>query len=147
MRLLRGNNIIIGTVLTYIITIFEQYGLIMFTFLIFNVLDWMTGTMKARLLCKESSIDGLKGVCKKLGYWVLILVAFLVGENFILIGNNLGIDLSIADYIGWITLAMLVVNEARSIIENLVQMDVYVPEVLVKGLEVAQEKIANKNAE
>ena len=147
MRLLRGNNIIIGTVLTYIITIFEQYGLIMFTFLIFNVLDWMTGTMKARLLGKESSIDGLKGVCKKLGYWVLILVAFLVGENFILIGNNLGIDLSIADYIGWITLAMLVVNEARSIIENLVQMDVYVPEVLVKGLEVAQEKIANKNAE
>lgn len=147
MRLLRGNNIIIGTVLTYIITIFEQYGLIMFTFLIFNVLDWMTGTMKARLLGKESSIDGLKGVCKKLGYWVLILVAFLVGENFVLIGNNLGIDLSIADYIGWITLAMLVVNEARSIIENLVQMDVYVPEVLVKGLEVAQEKIANKNAE
>lgn len=147
MRLLRGNNIIIGTVLTYIITIFEQYGLIMFTFLIFNVLDWMTGTMKARLLGKESSIDGLKGVCKKLGYWVLILVAFLVGENFILIGNNLGIDLSIADYIGWITLAMLAVNEARSIIENLVQMDVYVPEVLVKGLEVAQEKIANKNAE
>ena len=147
MRLLRGNNIIIGTVLTYIITIFEQYGLIMFTFLIFNVLDWMTGTMKARLLGKESSIDGLKGVCKKLGYWVLILVAFLVGENFILIGNNLGIDLSIADYIGWTTLAMLVVNEARSIIENLVQMDVYVPEVLVKGLEVAQEKIANKNAE
>lgn len=147
MRLLRGNNIIIGTVLTYIITIFEQYGLIMFTFLIFNVLDWMTGTMKARLLGKESSIDGLKGVCKKLGYWVLILVAFLVGENFILIGNNLCIDLSIADYIGWITLAMLVVNEARSIIENLVQMDVYVPEVLVKGLEVAQEKIANKNAE
>ena len=147
MRLLRGNNIIIGTVLTYIITIFEQYGLIMFTFLIFNVLDWMTGTMKARLLGKESSIDGLKGVCKKLGYWVLILVAFLVGENFVLIGNNLGIDLSIADYIGWITLAMLVVNEARSIIENLVQMDVYVPEVLVKGLEVAQGKIANKNAE
>ena len=145
--MLRRNNIIIGTVLTYIITIFEQYGLIMFTFLIFNVLDWMTGTMKARLLGKESSIDGLKGVCKKLGYWVLILVAFLVGENFILIGNNLGIDLSIADYIGWITLAMLVVNEARSIIENLVQMDVYVPEVLVKGLEVAQEKIANKNAE
>ena len=145
--MLRGNNIIIGTVLTYIITIFEQYGLIMFTFLIFNVLDWMTGTMKARLLGKESSIDGLKGVCKKLGYWVLILVAFLVGENFVLIGNNLGIDLSIADYIGWITLAMLVVNEARSIIENLVQMDVYVPEVLVKGLEVAQEKIANKNAE
>ena len=145
--MLRGNNIIIGTVLTYIITIFEQYGLIMFTFLIFNVLDWMTGTMKARLLGKESSIDGLKGVCKKLGYWVLILVAFLVGENFVLIGNNLGIDLSIADYIGWITLAMLVVNEARSIIENLVQMDVYVPEVLVKGLEVAQEKLANKNAE
>ena len=145
--MLRGNNIIIGTVLTYIITIFEQYGLIMFTFLSFNVLDWMTGTMKARLLGKESSIDGLKGVCKKLGYWVLILVAFLVGENFVLIGNNLGIDLSIADYIGWITLAMLVVNEARSIIENLVQRDVYVPEVLVKGLEVAQEKIANKNAE
>ena len=144
MRLLRGNNIIIGTVLTYIITIFEQYGLIMFTFLIFNVLDWMTGTMKARLLGKESSIDGLKGVCKKLGYWVLILVAFLVGENLMLLGNNLGVNLGVADYIGWLTLAMLLVNEARSIIENLLEMDVYVPKVLTRGLEVAQDTLEDK---
>ena len=142
--MLRGNNIIIGTVLTYIITIFEQYGLIMFTFLIFNVLDWMTGTMKARLLGKESSIDGLKGVCKKLGYWVLILVAFLVGENLMLLGNNLGVNLGVADYIGWLTLAMLLVNEARSIIENLVEMDVYVPKVLTRGLEVAQDTLEDK---
>ena len=141
MRLLRGNSFIIGAILTYIAEMFEQCGLIMFTFLLFNILDWLTGTMKARFTGKESSVEGLKGIIKKTGYWILVLVAFLVGENLMTIGNNLGIDLGVADYIGWLTLAMLVVNEARSIIENLVEMDVYVPSVLTRGLEVAQHTL------
>ncbi len=145
--MLRGNNLIIGTVLTIVAEVFGQYGMIMATFLLFNVLDWITGTMKARFTGKESSVEGLKGVIKKVGYWVLVLVAFLVGENFILIGNNLGVDLGVADCIGWLTLAMLVVNEARSIIENLVEMDVYVPAILIRGLEVAQDNLEEKSHE
>lgn len=45
--------------------------------------------------------------------------------------------------IGWFTLAMLLVNEARSILENLVECGYNVPEFLIKGLAVAQ-KLLNK---
>ena len=38
---------------------------------------------------------------------------------------------------------MLVVNEARSITENLVQMGVKVPSVLIRGLAIAQKELEN----
>ena len=144
MRLLRGNNILVGTVLTMFAEVYKQYGMVMLTFLVLNALDWITGTCKARFAGQESSVEGLRGICKKLGYWVLILVAFLIGKDLMIMGGSLGVNLGIADYIGWLTLGMLVVNEARSIIENLVELGVYVPEILIKGLEVAQDTLEEK---
>lgn len=43
--------------------------------------------------------------------------------------------------IGWWVLAMLIVNEARSILENLVEMGYKVPEMLIKGLAVTEKLI------
>lgn len=141
MRLSAGYNLVVGAVLAVFTELFKQYGVVLATFLIFNILDWITGTCKARFGGKESSIDGLRGICKKLGYWVLIFVAFLTGQNLSVLGQGVGITFAAADYIGLLTLAMLVVNEARSIIENLVEMGVAVPEVLIKGLAIAQAKL------
>ena len=42
-------------------------------------------------------------------------------------------------------LASLIVNEARSILENLVEMGYDVPDFLVKGLAVTQKLIEAKN--
>ena len=53
----------------------------------------------------------------------------------------LGIDLSFLHLIGWWVLAMLIVNEARSILENLVEMGYKVPEMLIKGLAVTEKLI------
>ena len=53
----------------------------------------------------------------------------------------MGISLDSANYLGWLTLAMLIVNEARSIAENLVEMGVQVPEVLIRGLAIAEKNI------
>lgn len=141
MRLLDGYNLTAGAVLTVIAQTFNRYGAVLATFLIFNVIDWITGTCKARLLGKESSVCGLKGACKKLGYWVLIFVAFMTGHNLMIMGGEMGVGFAAAEYIGWLTLTMLVVNEARSITENLVQMGVAVPAVLTKGLAIAQEEL------
>lgn len=141
MRLLDGYNLTVGAILAIFTKIFDQYGTVLVTFLIFNILDWITGTCKARICKKESSIDGLKGICKKLGYWVLIFVAFLTGQNLMIMGTEMGISLDSANYLGWLTLAMLIVNEARSIAENLVEMGVQVPEVLIRGLAIAEKNI------
>lgn len=84
------------------------------------------------------------GIIKKLGYWVIVAVAFLLSGVFVHMGNDLlGIDLSFLTLLGWFTLACLMVNEVRSIIENLVECGYNVPKVLVSGLAVT-EKLLNK---
>ena len=88
---------------------------------------------------------GWLGVLKKLGYWIMILVAFAASVLFIEIGTTLGIDLGITTLIGWFVLGSLAVNEIRSIIENLVEAGYNVPSILTRGLEVA-DKLINKES-
>ena len=65
---------------------------------------------------------------------------------FIEIGQTINVDLTITTYVGWFTLASLIINELRSIIENFVEAGDNVPAVLTKGLEVAENAI-NKGEE
>lgn len=55
-------------------------------------------------------------------------------------------DAGTAILVGFFVLASLLVNEIRSICENLVEMGVDVPKILIKGLEVA-DKAINKDGE
>ena len=64
-------------------TIFGEYWYLFAAFLFFNVVDWLTGWYKARKLQQESSAIGLKGLIKKLLYWVLIAVAFVMAADLI----------------------------------------------------------------
>lgn len=57
----------------------------------------------------------------------------------------LGLQLDWLLLLGWWVLASLIVNEARSILENLVEMGYDVPDFLVKGLAVTQKLIEAKN--
>lgn len=85
---------------------------------------------------------GAAGAIKKLGYWAVVLVAFIISGCFVSVGNDLlGINLSFLNLIGWWVLAMLIINEARSILENLVELGYKVPEVLIKGLAITEKLI------
>lgn len=140
-------NVCVGAVVTLLSALFGVYWYLFATYLLLNVFDWLTGWYKSRRLKKESSKVGLKGILKKLGYWVIIAVAFLMSEIFVRMGNDiLHIDLSFLALIGWFTLACLLVNEVRSILENLLECGYNVPTVLVKGLAVT-EKLLNKEEE
>ena len=89
---------------------------------------------------------GWKGILKKLGYWLMIMVAFGSSAVFVEIGNAIGIDLGITTLLGWFVLASLLVNEIRSICENFVEAGYNVPTILIKGLEVA-DKVVNQDQE
>ena len=52
--------------------------------------------------------------------------------------------MGITALLGWFVLASLIINEIRSILENLVEAGFNVPVILVKGLEVA-DKMVNKS--
>ena len=103
-------------------------------YLILNIIDYITGTIKARTNKSESSSKGLNGI---------IGVSFLVSFLLVQLGNKININLEFIMLFGWFTLACLIVNETRSIIENFVEIGINVPSFLKKGLEVYENILKN----
>ena len=140
-------NFVVGMAVTIMTAVFGVYWYIFAAYMFFNIADWLTGWYKSRKNKKESSSVGLKGALKKLGYWIIIAVAFLMSTVFVHLGKDiLGINLDFLMMIGWFTLACLMVNEVRSILENLVECGYNIPAVLINGLEIA-DKMINKESE
>ena len=142
MKVTDSINFILGGVIAAMTYIFGDHWILFAIFLFFNAGDWITGWMKSRLAGKENSLEGFRGILKKLGYWLMVFLAFALGYWFIAMGRLIGKDFSPCMLIGWFVLASLTVNEFRSILENFVEAGYQVPQILVKGLEVAN-KLAN----
>ena len=64
-----------------------------------------------------------------------------IGYSFAQMGETIGVGLGFMQFIGWFVLANYLVNEIRSILENMVEMGVNVPPMLIKGLKIASELI------
>lgn len=110
-------------------------------YLLLNFFDYLTGTIKAKIKKTENSYIGLLGIFKKVCYWILIGISFLISYLLVNLGSKLNINLEFILLFGWFTLACLIINESRSIIENLIELDIYVPNFLKKGLEVYENII------
>lgn len=136
-------NAVIGAIIAFLSFIFGEHWILFAIFLLFNVIDYITGWMKSKMSNKINSVVGLMGLLKKLGYWIIIMISFLASVLFIEIGNTLGINLEITTLLGWFVLASLAINELRSIVENLVEAGYNIPMIFTKGLEVA-DKMINK---
>lgn len=137
-------NAVIGTVVVIADYIFGAHWMLFLAFIFLNIVDWITGIMKAKVSKTESSSAGLKGVIKKFGYWLMIVVAFLMAPIFNELGTIIGADVSpFSPLIGYMVLAMMIANEFRSVLENLYQCGVDVPVVILKGLEIF-ENVANE---
>ena len=140
-------NAFVGAVIAILTMVLGEHWYIFSAFLLLNVIDWITGWMKSRINGVENSMAGWKGVLKKLGYWLMIAVAFAIAAALIEVGKVIGIDLGITTLLGWFVLASLIVNEARSIVENFVEAGYDVPKILTTGLQVADEKLNGTDKE
>lgn len=147
LKYIDSYNAVIGGFVAFLSFIFGEHWILFALFLLFNIIDLITGWMKAMMTNKVSSVTGFKGILKKLGYWLMVLIAFLASITFIEIGNALGIDLGVTRLLGWFVLASLTINELRSIIENFVEAGYNVPAVLTRGLEVADKLVNQKEEE
>ena len=134
-------NVIGGVVMTALTAALGKYWFLFVGLLICNIVDWVSGWMKSRMKGESCSKVGAIGAMKKVWYWVVIGIAFFVGFSFQQMGQTIGVPLDFMHFVGWFTLANYLVNEIRSILENLVEMGVPVPVFLVKGLKIAAEKI------
>ena len=98
----------VGTVIAVISVIFGEHWYLFALFLALNIADWVTGWMKSRIMKKENSVKGWKGVLKKIGYWIMITFAFMIAAGLIEIGEIIGVDLQITTLLGWFVLASLI---------------------------------------
>lgn len=122
-------NLIIRIVTTIGIYLWHNAS-VFIIYLVLNVLDILTGMLKAK-----DSRQGLQGVLRKLGCWILIFVSFLVSIAFVDIGKKLNLNLHIMFCLGWYVLGAMILNELRSIIKNLIQLHVFIPKTFTKCLQ------------
>lgn len=138
-------NLIGGLIGSFFVLIFGQFWYLFLGLILLNIVDWLSGWAAARKEGVESSEKGYKGIAKKIGIWVVIAIAFFIAESFGQMGGLIGVNLDFMNLLGWFTLASYIVNEIRSILENLVRLNVELPEFLIKGLKVAEKLIDEKS--
>ena len=138
-KIVNKMNLLWGGCTVLLSSVFGDHWYLFGAFLLLNIADYITGILKAKCFGVENSCEGLKGIIKKLGYWICIAIAFFVSVGFYEVGTVIGVDLAFTQLFGWFTLATFIINEIRSILENLVVMGVEVPEFLTKGLEIAKK--------
>lgn len=139
-------DILLGVLVGILTYFFGEYYMLFVGFFVLNVVDYITGVMKARIAGVSNSHKGFNGLLKKGGYWIIILLAFLMTVIFNSLGNAMGMDFGFSILLVYGTLGSLILNELRSIFENLVQCGYHPPKILTKGLEVAN-KLINEDEE
>lgn len=124
------------------------YFYVFFSYLILNIFDWITGSIKAAKFKKLSSDKGIKGLLKKLCYWLIILISFGFSSIFTFLSNEImDIDLSIIFLLGWFTFASLFISEVISILENLISLNIKVPSILFRLIRLTEKIIEQKEFE
>ncbi len=134
-------DFIYGAIIALLSYILGEHWHLFVFYLFLNIVDYSTRWITARLTGTENSKAGGIGIIKKIGYWIMIALSFGMSVVFIEIGKAINVNLGVTTLIGWFTLATLITNEIRSILENLVEAGYNVPTVLIKGLEVANKAI------
>lgn len=132
---------VIITILSYFL---GPHWFLFVVYLVLNIFDYITGSIRSRINKTSSSEKGAIGIMKKLMYWIMIGISFGLSAVFIHIGETIGVSLEFTSLVGYLTLATLIINEFRSIVENLVEAGCNVPTILIKGLEIANKTLEEK---
>src|SRR5574344_1155156 len=107
-----------------IISLFGGYDTLFKTFLIFIIIDYISGILQAIYNKKLSSAIGAKGIVKKVGYILIVVVASSIDTLY---GNNMDIRNVI--------IYMFIANEGISILENCSNIGIIIPNILKEKID------------
>lgn len=98
-----------------------------------NIIDYVTGLMAAKH--REdgtiSSYRSIKGIKKKVGMWILVLVGAMVDELIVYSCVTLGIALPFQFAVACVVAVWIVCNEFISILENLKDIGTNIPAFMI----------------
>ena len=113
---------------TTLIYIFGGLDVALQCLLVAIVIDYITGLIKSYKSASLNSKVGIKGLLKKVGILCLVALTVVIDK---LTGNT--------GYVRSMVIYYLVANEGLSILENLGEVGIIVPEFLKKRLEQLKE--------
>ncbi len=117
-------NITSSTIATTLLYFLGGWDIALQILLIVVVLDYLTGVAKAIYNKKMNSTVGLKGIIKKVGYFIIVAVAVILDK----ITGNTGAIRTLVIY-------FFVANEGISILENWGGMGLPLPQRIFEVLE------------
>lgn len=113
--------------------------------LVFMILDYATGMVRAWRARELSSKVGVDGIVKKVGYMVLIAVA--MGVDYLIWSGLTAVNVSVTCqlWFGMLVSIWLIINEMISILENLGKIGVPIPEFLKKIINRLKSSVEKTN--
>ena len=124
-------NVITGAVVTIATYFLGGWDIAIQSLLVFIVVDYITGVLKAIYNKELNSEVGLKGIIKKVGYLLVVSISVLLDK----IAGNTGAIRNIVIY-------FFVANEGLSILENWGNLGLPLPKQLTEAL----EQLKNNNS-
>ena len=121
--------IILGSITTALVYLLGGFDVALQCLLIAIVLDYISGIIKAFTGKVLSSRIGFRGIIKKLGILILVMVGVLVDR----VSGNTGAIRTLVIY-------YFVANEGLSIVENLGQAGLPIPSSLKSALKVIRKE-------
>ena len=110
-----------------------------------NIIDYVTGILASKFRGQEiSSYKGIKGITKKIGMWLLIVVGAILDELIVYSVAQLGLVMPFTFVISCIVAVWIICNELISILENLKDMEVPLPDFLMKLTKNIKSQIESK---
>ena len=122
-------SLIASEVATVFIFLVGEIDVALICLLVAIVLDYISGIIKAFNTKQLSSKIGFKGILKKIGILVLVMLAVLVDR----VGGNTGAIRTLVIY-------YFVANEGLSILENLGEAGIPIPNAIKKALKVLKDQ-------
>lgn len=103
--------------------------------------DYLTGMFSAKRTGDLNSRVGVLGIIKKVGYLALVAVGMVVDYLITYALAQVGIQSGMANLFGLMVVIWLIINELISILENLGEVGVPLPEFLVKAVKTLKGRV------
>ena len=107
-----------------------------------NIIDYFTGMMASLARGEKINSDvGIRGITKKVGQWLLVVIGYIVDVMIEYAGHMISSEFTIPVIVSVCVASWLVFNEVISILENLNTIGVPLPKFLVKIVSFFKKKV------
>lgn len=134
-------KIVFIAVFTYISGLLGNLAIPFYILVLTNTIDYLTGIWASACRGERiSSERGLRGIAKKVCMWLLVLVGSIVDYMIIALTSTLHIEIGFNNIVAIAVVFWLMANELISILENIHDIGVPMPDFLYNLTKYIKEK-------